>query len=259
MALLRVLWADQDEAGIGMSAGRFIDRLAALSGVLSVVLSLGGFMLIGSGGFATQPGATLDEIASIVARVPPAQVFIGLYLDMFGALAFVVFVARVWKTLRRVEQHPAWVSAWALGAGLLAVAATFIDKALFFAIFTRAGRGLDPGVAAALLDAAGAGFALFGMFAGLFLGGVAIVVLGSNVLPRWLGWLAAVAAVLSMIGPASPVGPIAFPLLLAWIVAASLFLFLEPPAPVPDSSPQAPWDTTPGPSADHESVAKEMR
>jgi hypothetical protein len=242
-----------------MSAGRFIDRLAALSGVLSVVLSLGGFMLIGSGGFATAPGATLDEIASIVARVPPAQVFIGLYLDMFGSLAFVVFVARVWKTLRRAEQHPAWVSAWALGAGLLAVAATLIDKALFFAIFTRAGRGLDPGVAAALFDAAGAGFALFGMFAGLFLGGVAIVVLRSNVLPRWLGWLAAVAAVLSMIGPASPVGPIAFPLLLAWIVAASVFLFLEPPAPVPSSSPQAPWDSAPGPSADPESVGKEMR
>jgi hypothetical protein len=218
-----------------MSAWRSINRLAALSGVLSVVLSFGGFMLIASGGFAAQPGAALDEIASVVEREASAQVFIGLYLDMFGSLAFVVFVARVWRTLRLAERDPAWVSIWALGAGLLAVGASFIDKALFFAIFTRAGRGLEPGVAAALFDAAGAAFALFGMFAGLFLAAVAIVVLRSNVLPRWLGWLAAVAAVLSLSGPASPVGPIAFPFVLAWIGAASVVLFLEPPAPAASS------------------------
>jgi len=91
---------------------------------------------------------------------------------------------------------------------------------------------------------------------------VAIVSLRSNVLPRWLGWLAAVAAVLSLIGPASPVGPIVFPLLLAWIVAASVFLFLEPPAPVPSPSPQTPqtpWDAASDSSADHQSVGDGMR
>jgi hypothetical protein len=239
-----------------MSAWRSIDRLAALSGVLSVALSFGGFTLIASGSFAVQPGAALDEIASIVAREPSAQVFIGLYLDMFGSLAFIVFVARVWRTLRSAEPHPAWISAWAFGAGLLAVAASFVDKALFFAIFSRAGRGLDPGVAAALFDAASAGFALFSMFAGLFLAGVAIVVLRSSVLPRWLGWLAAVAAVLSLIGPASPVGPIAFPFLIVWIVAASVVLFLEPPAPVPHAQTQC--DPAPDSSADHETMGGGM-
>lgn len=205
------------------------EAFGALCGILGPTLSFGGFMLIGSAGFAVQPGASVDEVARVVARPAPPLAFAGLSLDVLGSLAFAVFAGRLWGTLRQAEGSPAWLATSAYGAALLAVAASFVDKTIFAAIFSQAGGGLEPGVAAALYAAVSASFGLFSAFAGLFIGLAAAVVLQTGVLPRWLGWLGVAVFVLSVAGVAVPdLGFLAFPLVLLWMIASSLLLLRRP-------------------------------
>ncbi len=195
-----------------------------------VPLSFGGFVLIGSGGFAAQPGASVDDVAKIVSVPAPPQVFFGLYLDSLGALMLVAFASRVWATLRQAEGSPAWLSTAAFAAALLADAASFGDKIAFHAIFARAGAGLDAQVATSLFDMAAGGFALFGLFFAAFAGLSAMVIVSTRALPTWLGWLGAVVALFGVVGSAPGLqdfGQIAFPLLLVWVLAMSVTLLLR--------------------------------
>lgn len=208
---------------------RGVEAFGALCGILGPILSFGGFMLIGSAGFAVQPGASLDDVARVVAQPAPPLAFAGLSLDVLGSLAFVVFAGRLWGALRKAEGSPAWLSTSAFGAALLAVAASFVDKTIFAAVFAQAGAGLEPSVAAPLYAAASASFGLFGAFAGLFIGLAAAVVLQAGVLPRWLGWLGVAVFALSVAGVAvAGVGFLAFPVVLLWMIAASLLLLRRP-------------------------------
>jgi hypothetical protein len=217
-------------------AAGWLDRFAAASGILAIALSFGGFTLIASAGFAAQPGMSAEQIGTIISREPPPVVFIGLSLDTFGSGAFLLFAARTWATLREGEAAPAWISVTAFGAALLGVAASFVDKAAFYAIFVRSGQGLDPAIATALYDVAAASFNLFRAFVGIFFAAVAIVALGSGVLPRWLGWFLAVTAILAVVGsvdPSVPIGQLAFPLILLGMLALSIALLRRPLAPGP--------------------------
>lgn len=214
-----------------MRTARTVDALAALSGILALILSFGGFMLIGSAGFAVSPDASLEVVADVVAQEAPPAAFVGLSLDILGSLAFLVFAARLWGTLRRAETDPGWLSTASFGAALLAVAASFVDKTLYYAIFTHSGHGLDASTATALYAAISASFGLFTAFAGLFTGLAALVVLRSGVFPRWLGWLGIVVLVVAVVGvalPASGLGLVAFPLVLVWLASASLLLLGRP-------------------------------
>lgn len=208
---------------------KWTQAFGALCGILAPLLSFGGFMLIGSAGFAVRPGASLEEVARVVAQPAPPLAFAGLTLDVLGSLAFVVFAGRLWGTLRQAEGAPAWLSVSAFGAALLAVAGSFVDKTIFAAIFSQAGQGLEPSVATVLYAAVSASFALFSAFAGLFIGLAALVVLQTGVLPRWLGWLGVVVLALSVAGNAvAGVGFLAFPLVLLWLIATSLLLLRRP-------------------------------
>lgn len=211
------------------TARQRIAVFGALCGILSPILSFGGFTLIGVAGFAVQPGASQDDVARIVAQPAPPLAFAGLTLDILGSLAFVLFAGRLWGTLREAEGAPAWLSTSAFGAALLAVAGSFVDKTVFAAIFSQAGRGLDPGVASALYGAASASFGLFSAFAGLFIGLASAVALQTGVLPRWLGWLGIAVLVLSLVGLALPgLGLLASPLVLIWMIVVSLLLLRRP-------------------------------
>jgi hypothetical protein len=206
-----------------------MEGFAALCGIIGPILSFVGFMLIGAAGFAVQADASLDDVARVVDQPAPPLAFAGLSLDILGSLAFVVFAGRLWGTLRQAEGAPAWLSTSAFGAALLAVAGSFVDKTIFAAIFSQAGGGLEPSVAAALYAAVAASFGLFSAFVGLFIGLAAAVVLQTGVLPRWLGWVGIVVFALSVVGVAvADIGFLAFPLVLLWMIAASLLVLRRP-------------------------------
>ena len=178
-------------------------RLGALSGILWVLLSLGGLGLVATGGFNVESGATTDAFAGLVSVTPPTQVGLGLYLNTLGSLLLIVFAARVWATLRAAEGSPAWISTAAFGAALLATVGTFfLLNAIFAGIAVRAGHGLDAQTAATLYEVARGGYAISDRLLTFFAGLASIVVLRTGVLPRWLGWLGAIAGVLGIIGRA---------------------------------------------------------
>lgn len=200
--------------------------LAGLSGLATIIFSFGGFGLIGAAGFAVQEG-TIKEVTEIVSKTPPGQVLLGVSLDMIGSVFFVLFVAGLWARLRRFETSPAWLSAATLAAGILAVAASFIDKTLFFSLYSLSGEGLEAETARVLFLTARASFLLFGLFAGAMAGIAAVSIFRYRAFGVWLGRLGAltgVAGIASVLAPDSPFGQVGFFLVLIWIIAASLSL-----------------------------------
>jgi hypothetical protein len=152
----------------------------------------GGFGLIGAAGFAIQEG-TLEEVSEIVSQTAPSQVLAGVSLDMIGSVFFVLFVAGVWARLRSREPSPAWLSVAALASGLLGVAASFIDKTMFYSLYSLGGEGLEAETARVLFLTARASFLLFTLFAGAMAGIAAVPIIRYRAFPAWLGWLGAVA------------------------------------------------------------------
>lgn len=201
-------------------------RLAGASGIASMILSMGGFGLIGAAGFAVQEG-TIEEVSEIISKTAPAQVLAGVSLDMIGSVFFVLFVAGLWARLRVSEPSPAWLSAATLGVGILAVAASFIDKTLFFSLYSLSGEGLEAETARVLFLTARASFLLFSLFAGAMAGIAAISILRYRGFPRWLGWLGALAGVVGIASVAAPDSALAqgafFPIAV-WILVISVSL-----------------------------------
>ncbi|HET7272859.1 MAG TPA: hypothetical protein VFI90_17435, partial [Rubrobacter sp.] len=163
--------------------------------------------------------------------------WIGIYLEVLSVLFFIVFAARLWATLRRAEGDPGWLSLAAFGSALTFATMTFFAFALAAAAAYWAGHGLDAQISLALGQVGFAAYVLTWAVGALFMGAVAVVVLRSGALSRWLGWGAAVIAVASLAAVAAPIsGPAQLPafLFLLWIVAASIVLMRreEEPAPV---------------------------
>jgi hypothetical protein len=201
--------------------------IGGVSGIAALVLSIGGFALIGAAGFALEPGASTEEIAAALSDGNTGLALTGGFLDTLGSLFLIVFAAVLFARLRPAEGEPGWISLASFAAALLMVAAGLGDKAAYYAIASRADTGLDPNVGAALYDTATAFFALFQVLAGFFLFVTGLAVLRTEVLRRWLGWAGiaiGLAGIASAAAPESGAGQLAFPLVVLWIVAVSIAL-----------------------------------
>jgi hypothetical protein len=196
--------------------------------LLALVFSFSGFMLIGSAGFALNPGARMEEVAKLASTPAPSAAFTGAWLDTIGSFFFIAFAARLWARLRAVEAAPAWMSVAAFGAALLAIAASLVDKAAFLAVFLRAGQDLDPAVAASLYDLIGGSFRLFGMFGAFTMLFASIAIVRWRALPTWIGWYGTGAGLASIALAVSPeLGQLGFPLFAIWLIATSIALLLR--------------------------------
>lgn len=209
------------------------DRVGGASGILGLVLSIGGFALIGAAGFALEPGASTRDVAAAVSDGNPSLALAGLYLDTLGSLLFVVFAACLGSRLRRTESEPGWVPLAAFGAALAMITAALGDKATYYAVFSRADTGLDANVAAALYDTSVGFFTLVGALSGLFLLLTGVATLRTGALPTWLGRAGVavgVAAIASAAVPEGSAGQMVFPFVALWMVAVSIALLrVRPP------------------------------
>jgi len=208
------------------------DRVGAACGIPAVILSPVGFALIASGGFGGGPQTSRDELAKALAAPAAGLVQAGAYVDVLGSFFFVIFAARLWATLRRAEGDAGWLSATVLAAALMAVAASFGDKAAFLSIGLKVGQGLDLQEAAYLLDLAGGSFLLTQAFLGvLFLGAAAAAILRTQALPGWLGWSAAAISLANLagVGLGPDIAFIPFIAFILWMLAASVYLVIRTP------------------------------
>ena len=206
---------------------RTANLIGGVSGIASLVFSIGGFALIGAAGFALEPGASTEEIAAALSDGNTGLALTGVFLDSLGSLFLIAFAALLWARLRRAEGEPGWISLASFASALLMVAAGLGDKAAYYAIVSRADTGLDPNVGAALYDTATGFFALFQVLAGFFLLVTGLAVLRTDALRRWFGWTGVaigLASIASAAAPESGAGQLAFPLVVLWIVAVSIAL-----------------------------------
>lgn len=207
---------------------RWLRRLGAAAGLAYVVLAVVGNEILAGGGEAPAVNAPAREIRDhLVANPAAAKFWSGLYVEVFGLLLFIVFVSVLHSVLRRAEGEHGFLSTTALGAGLVSVAVKMASIPAAASAMYRAQDGMDPGLAAALIDINNFSFTLTWTLQALLLGTTAVIVLRTAALPRWLGWSAAVIAPALLVGAANSTAEASFlPMMLnlIWIIAASVTL-----------------------------------
>jgi hypothetical protein len=201
---------------------RILPRLGAASGALFVVLL---FALTSTG----------SDSMLVVSG------------ELLGLLLFIPFLGYLWSVLREAEGPGGWLSATALGAGLVGVtmklasigpgwaARDFADSSAIHKAFERMNEVAF--IAQMLPD-------------GVMLAAVAIVTLKTGALPRWLGWLAAVAAPLLLVNGMfldAEFGP-AFLLFLLWVLLTSVVLTVRPGQVGSGREPVQPFPTASSPA-----------
>lgn len=211
-------------------------RVAAASGILAVLLSMGGFAMMSSAGLNGDPTLPASALAKIArSEIGDAGRF-GLFLDVVGSIFMMIFAVGLWVRLRQAEPAPGGVSMLVLAGALLTVAAAAGDKAGFFAMTLRFGHGAT-GAEAQTLTAIVAGFFwLFRAFSALFTGAAAIAAFRTAALPKWTGWVGLFSAVTSLLAVAAPEAGLSqaqfmvFPL---WMLIISISLWRSAPVEVP--------------------------
>lgn len=208
-----------------MEERRVWRRVGALSGILALAFSVGGFALIAAADLAVAPDASTGDIAEKLRDGNETLALAGVYVDTIGSLFFLLFAAYLFSQLNAGEAYTDWLATVALIAAVGTVVAGMGDKAAYYAIFTRADEGIDPEVAAGFYAAATGFFMLFGIFGGLFALAASLAALRTAVLPRWLGWAGiAIGLVGIATGAQSETAQLAFPLFALWLVAVSVAL-----------------------------------
>jgi len=203
-------------------------KIGALGGIAFVVLQLTAQGLIQIGGAEPAFNATAQEILDFfTARNKPLFV-IGGYLSTLSIIAFLWFLGSLWGTLKHGEGDPAWMSLVAVASGLFVMAPIATSGGWALAIF-RIGEGLDPQLARLLFDQGNYAFATLWVFVSSFLVSAGVVILQSEVLPKWLAWFGFVIAVLSLVSRAFWTYPnmiifMPYTLFWVWLIAASIAL-----------------------------------
>jgi hypothetical protein len=208
-----------------MESDRPLPLVAALSGVASVVLLFVG-QAVGGGGSTDLTSSRSEIVAWLAKQHGGTGQYLGAAVELSGVLSLILFAATLWSVLRRGEGDGGAFAATAFGAGLISAAVKLGSAPPIFAAIWRHGQGLDPQLAAALVDMNNAAFAITWALDAVMLGAAAAVIFRSGVLPRWLGWLGAVAAVISFISTpaAAVVPPLGMLLVFVWIIAVSVVL-----------------------------------
>lgn len=181
--------------------GRIWPRLGAISGLLYVVLLFG-------------PSSTGSDAQIIVV------------LELIAMLCFIPFLGYLYSILRRAEGEGGWLAPTAFGAGLVDLT---IKLGSIAPSFAAKQPGLEPQLHDALHKMNSVAFIVTMLPIGVMMAAVAIVILQTRVLPRWLGLLAALTAPACLVNGMfldAEFGP-AFLLFLLWVLIASVALTMR--------------------------------
>ena len=184
--------------------------LVPLTGVVFVLLAIAGFIVGGEPPDAEEPVQEIvdfyvDDKDSIVA---------GVFLLGLAIVSF-IFFANYLRTLFRETATSATIL---VGAAIFAVGGA-IDGTLLIAM-AEAADDIEPESLHTLQALWDNDFVPFAVGISVFLISLAVSILRTNVLPRWLGWVTLVLAVLSL----TPLGFFAFPATGLLILVLSVML-----------------------------------
>jgi hypothetical protein len=219
------------QAGLcGLSVGGMkvtrSERLAGTGGLLFTVLAIFGHDVLAGESDTLAMHSSPASIATYLANRPiTPQIWAGWYVELLGFLALVFFLGSMWSILRRAQGEPGTLSTIAFGAGLLALGMKFVSAVPVIAAYSRGREAFAPQVLAVHIDMGNVAFVLTLALWAVFLAPVAIVVIRTGILPRWLGWAAAALAAGLLVAVAfitSSLASVPWLLFLLWVPATGV-------------------------------------
>jgi hypothetical protein len=195
------------------------ERLAALSGVVAVVLWVIGVVLEE---VSNLPGEDPNEILSWF-QDESNTILSGAFIFMLGSLFFLIFVGALRVRLVRAESESAFLSAIAFGAGLVVAALTLLIPGPNLA-GALAEDDLTPEAAQALTVVDDAFFVGAELAAALLLVATGLAILRYGALPRWVAWISFLFALWLLIPPIGWAGLLVGVPLWTMIVAVLLWM-----------------------------------
>lgn len=196
-----------------------LEKLAPLSGVITVVLMIAGAAMFGVYDYLP-PADKLTEILSD----NPTRVFTAGYLGSISAFFLIWFAGIVFNTLRKQEGGTGWLSSVAFGGG---VASSVALAAGFTAILTTGTRigaegGISPIELVTIYDLYSQILGqMFAITMAVFIGATAALSLRTGIFPSWFGWASALIA----LGLLTPIAYIVLALVLVWVLVVSIWFY----------------------------------
>jgi hypothetical protein len=220
------------------------ERVGAEAGIAFVVLVMIGIFLPGKQPAQNASGQTLmNYINDHRTSLRWSVVLFGL-----GTVCALAFFATLRARMSEAEGGHSELATAAVIGGVFATMANMVGGLVWCLSFFRADTGLSPSTVRSMWDANVIG----GMFgnAGIavLMGAVAVVVLSTGLLPRWVGWLSAAVGVVSVValfgvvsptgavGPGGAIGLISAMAGLLAVLAISIELLMHAEATAPAAS-----------------------
>jgi hypothetical protein len=197
---------------------RALLRAGPVAGILFVVISTVGLMIHG------YPGDSQDAVRKWVATTDPTRFAIGIWLEAFAYMLFLVFAAWLVRTLRR-PGAPRWPGDVAIGSAVLVTGSALLINGIWTGVLDAGRAGVEIGPVYAVRVVAQDTFNATLPFYAFFALGAAVLAIVGDSLPRWLSWSAAAIGVLLLIPLAGFAGALA---LEVWIVVVSVMAFRRP-------------------------------
>ena len=200
------------------------ERLAPLGalGFLGTVVL--GAALIGEA--TPSSSAPAHEIARYFAEHQSALLFNSTLVVLGGFAFFPLFLAALWRAMRRTEGEGGIWAVTALVAGVALLGPLLVQAVGWGAAALHAGEFRDPWVASALMVLGDMGFLLFPIPAGLLMVATSTAAPSGVLLPRWLARAGTALAVVLIAGAvlAPGLAPVYFVLFALWLVAVAITL-----------------------------------
>lgn len=201
-----------------------IEKWAALSGAVFVVLAMIGAFIAGS------PPKVSDSNAKIVKFVVDNKdsLKVGAYLGGLGLVFFLFFLGIVWTRLHGAEGGPGRLAGTSAMAGVAGVAIAGVGFAI------NAYGALHPLDSPTTYRLSTIVLGMFSFAALVFVEAASIVIIRTKFLPVWLGWLGMLSALLWLVAGAAvateddtifAVGFAAFFVWALWLLIFSVMLF----------------------------------
>ncbi|TMD81823.1 MAG: hypothetical protein E6I74_10995 [Chloroflexi bacterium] len=194
-------------------------RAGPVTGFLFVVLSIAGLAIHG------YPANSQDAVKKWVATTDPTRFAIGIWLEAFAFMLFLVFAAWLVRTHRR-PGVPRWPADVAMGSAVLATGSAILVNGVWTAVLDSGRAGIDSGPLYAVRVVAQDTFNASLFFYAVFALGVAVLARLGNAPPRWLSWLAAAVGILMLIPLTASAAILVFYI---WILAVSLLALRRRP------------------------------
>jgi hypothetical protein len=169
------------------------ERIGAVSGILFVIAIVASF-------FTPSTPDVDDPAAEIRQSLVDDRngLIAGIYLAGLGAFFFLAFLAALYALLRRAEGGPG-PSVLALLGGIATTTMILAVTGVILALVAAADEDAGDDALRALLELDSALFIPTGFFFAAFHVGAGLSILGTRVLPGWLGWASLVIAIVFLV------------------------------------------------------------